>query len=106
MIPQLATFSALRVCTNVPLSDPEPGVSRPPKASTASNLMAGPGEAGQGVAGLEWAGLELSLELLISEESGLQSAAWSGDIPDTRDLEVSEELRMGEADPDPFLTPP
>ena len=46
------------------------------------------------------------MELLISEESGLQSAAWRGDIPDTSDLEVSEELRMGEADPDPFLTPP
>ena len=89
MIPQLATFSALRVATKVPLSDPAPGVSRPPRDSAASILMAGAGEAGPGVAGLEWAGLELSRQ--GSEESGLLSAAWRGDITAPRAREVARD---------------
>ena len=63
MIPQLATVSGLSVGTNVPLRDPEPGVSQLRDVSTASSLMEG--VVGRGVLGFEWGGLEFELSLEV-----------------------------------------
>ena len=80
MMPQLATFSALRVGMKVPLMLAEPGVSQFRLLSKLSVLMV-VGEEGQGVVGFELGGLELelSLEPWRASPRGLLRAAWRGE---------------------------